>query len=163
MEVGVYRHHGLAESVLSPNVNLNINEPTTQKGSLDSASKLPGYIRGLPQRLPSEDVEYLTAKGALTIPNVELRNELLKSYIQYVHAYMPLLDLEEFLHIIARHDGTHRTSLLLFQAVMFAGTAFVDIKHLRAAGYSSRKAARKAFFHRARVCDRFPTMENRFL
>ncbi|KKA20995.1 hypothetical protein T310_4975 [Rasamsonia emersonii CBS 393.64] len=34
---------------------------------------------------------------------------------------------------------------------MFAGTAFVDIKHLRAAGYPNRKAARKAFFQRARL------------
>lgn len=112
---------------------------------------LPDYIRGLPQRLMSEDIDYLAAKGALTIPELELRNELLKSYIHYVHAYMPLLDLEEFLHIIARNDGIHRMSLLLFQAVMFAGTAFIDLKHLQAAGFQTRKAARKVFFQRARV------------
>ncbi|KAL1861882.1 hypothetical protein Plec18167_001333 [Paecilomyces lecythidis] len=112
---------------------------------------LPDYIRGLPQRLMSEDIDYLAAKGALTIPELGLRNELLKSYIHYVHAYMPLLDLEEFLHIIARNDGIHRMSLLLFQAVMFAGTAFIDLKHLQAAGFQSRKAARKVFFQRARL------------
>ncbi|KAJ9291913.1 transcriptional regulator family: Fungal Specific TF [Paecilomyces variotii] len=112
---------------------------------------LPDYIRGLPQRLMSEDIDYLAAKGALTIPELELRNELLKSYIHYVHAYMPLLDLEEFLHIIARNDGIHRMSLLLFQAVMFAGTAFIDLKHLQAAGFQTRKAARKVFFQRARL------------
>ncbi|EAU38671.1 conserved hypothetical protein [Aspergillus terreus NIH2624] len=112
---------------------------------------LPDYIRGLPQRLQKEDIEYLAMKGALTVPDVGLRNELLKAYIHYVHTYMPLLDLEDFLQTIVQNDGIRRMSLLLFQAVMFAGTAFVDLKHLHAAGYSSRKAARKAFFQRARL------------
>lgn len=112
---------------------------------------LPDYIRGLPARLQKEDVDYLAVKGALTIPDITLRNELIKAYIHYVHTYMPLLDLEEFLQTIVQNDGVHRISLLLFQAVMFAGMAFVDIKHLQAAGYQSRKSARKVFFQRARL------------
>lgn len=112
---------------------------------------LPDYIRGLPARLQKEDIDYLAAKGALSIPDVTLRNELLKAYIHYVHTYMPLLDLEEFLQTIVQNDGIHRISLLLFQAVMFAGMAFVDMKHLQAAGYQTRKAARKIFFQRARL------------
>ncbi|RJE25414.1 Transcription factor [Aspergillus sclerotialis] len=112
---------------------------------------LPDYIRGLPPRLQKEDIDYLTMKGALTIPDVVLRNELIKSYIHYVHTYMPLLDLEDFLQTITMNDGVNRMSLLLFQAVMFAGTAFIDIKHLHAAGYPNRKAARKIFFQRTRL------------
>ncbi|PLB44707.1 putative C6 transcription factor [Aspergillus steynii IBT 23096] len=112
---------------------------------------LPDYIRGLPPRLQKEDIDYLAMKGALTVPDVGLRNELLKAYIHYVHTYMPLLDLEDFLQTIAQNDGIRRMSLLLFQAVMFAGTAFIDLKHLHAAGYPTRKAARKAFFQRARL------------
>ncbi|KAL5337792.1 fungal-specific transcription factor domain-containing protein [Aspergillus crustosus] len=112
---------------------------------------LPDYIRGLPARLQKEDIDYLALKGALTVPDVTLRNELLKAYIHYVHTYMPLLDLEDFLQTVVQNDGIRRMSLLLFQAVMFAGTAFIDLKHLHAAGYSSRKAARKAFFQRARL------------
>ena len=112
---------------------------------------LPDYIRGLPARLQKEDIDYLAMKGALTVPDVTLRNELLKAYIHYVHTYMPLLDLEDFLQTIVQNDGIRRMSLLLFQAVMFAGTAFIDLKHLQASGYSSRKAARKAFFQRARL------------
>jgi hypothetical protein len=121
-------------------------------GTPPACGFLPDYIRGLPPRLQHEDIDYLAAKGALTLPDVELRNELLKSYIHYVHPYMPLLDLDEFLQTIARNDGIHRMSLLLFQAVMFAGTAFVDMEHLRNAGYPNRKLARKVFFQRARVC-----------
>ncbi|KAL4802879.1 fungal-specific transcription factor domain-containing protein [Aspergillus unguis] len=112
---------------------------------------LPDYIRGLPARLQKEDVDYLAMKGALTVPDITLRNELLKAYVHYVHTYMPLLDLEDFLQTIVQNDGIRRMSLLLFQAVMFAGTAFIDLKHLQAAGYTSRKSARKAFFQRARL------------
>jgi hypothetical protein len=112
---------------------------------------LPDYIRRLPQRLQPEDLNYLEAKGALTIPDRTLRDELLKAYIHYVHPYMPLLDLEEFLQVLARNDGIHHVSLLLFQAVMFAGTAFVDMDHLRNSGFTNRKDARKVFFSRARV------------
>jgi hypothetical protein len=34
---------------------------------------------------------------------------------------------------------------------MFSAMAFVDIKHLRAAGFSSRKVARKAFVQKTKV------------
>lgn len=70
-----------------------------------------------------------------------------------MHAYMPLLELDEFLNVIFANDGSQKLSLLLFQAVMFAGAAFIDMKHLHAAGFNSRKAARRAFFQKARVCD----------
>ena len=119
---------------------------------------LPDYIRGLPPRFQKEDIDYLTIKGALTIPEVPLRNELLRSFVHYVHPFMPILDLEEFLLVIiagssndSNQQQQQRLSLLLFQAVMFAGTAFVDMKHLQAAGYSNRKMARKAFFQRTRL------------
>jgi len=34
---------------------------------------------------------------------------------------------------------------------MFAGSAFVGMEHLRAAGYATRKDARKDFFQKTRV------------
>ena len=112
---------------------------------------LPRYIRALPPRILADDVEFLERKGALTVPDTGLRNELLRSYMQYVHPYMPLLDLRELLHPIERNDGNSQISLLLFQAVMFAATAFIDMRFLHAQGYENRKAARRVFFHRARV------------
>jgi hypothetical protein len=116
------------------------------------SSSLPGFIKPLPSRIGTDDVEYLEKKGALTIPPIALRNALLQSYVEYVHGYMPLLDLNDFLSAIHRSDGhTGHISLLLFQAVMFAGAAFVDVEHLQAAGFQTRKAARKAFFLKARV------------
>lgn len=115
--------------------------------------RLPEYLKPLPQRMTSVDIDYLFAKGALSLPDIPVRNALLRSYIEYVHPFMPLIEAHETLQII--EDGTGasgRISLLLFQAIMFAGTAFVDMEYLRSAGYSNRKAARKAFFQKARVC-----------
>lgn len=102
--------------------------------------------------MTSVDIDYLFAKGALSLPDIHVRNALLRSYLEFVHPYMPLIEIQDVLQII--DDGTGasgRISLLLFQAIMFAGTAFVDMEFLRSAGYSNRKSARKAFFQKARV------------
>ncbi len=114
--------------------------------------QLPAYLKPLPQRMTSVDIDYLFAKGALSVPETAVRNALLRSYCEWVHPYMPLIELHEVLHIIDDGSGEFgKISLLLFQAIMFAGTAFVDMKYLAAAGYTNRKSARKAFFQKARV------------
>ncbi|ORY07763.1 fungal-specific transcription factor domain-domain-containing protein [Clohesyomyces aquaticus] len=113
---------------------------------------LPLYIKPLPPRIGPDEVSYLEKKGALTVPKLTLRNEMLRAYVEFVHPYMPLLDLHDFLPIIDRPDGSlGKVSLILFQAVMFAGSAFVDMRHLRTAGYASRKEARKDFFQKTRL------------
>jgi hypothetical protein len=113
---------------------------------------LPHFVHPLPTRIEPEDIKYLHIKGALTLPPIELQNALLQSYVEYVHPYMPLMELHEFLGIINCRDGLNgKTSLLLYQAVMFAATAFVDVKYLQDAGYTTRKAARRAFFSKTRL------------
>ncbi|KAH9208634.1 fungal-specific transcription factor domain-containing protein [Leptodontidium sp. 2 PMI_412] len=114
--------------------------------------QLPDYLKPLPQRMTSVDIDYLFAKGALSLPDAPVRNALLRAYCEFVHPYMPLLELHHVLEIMNDPTGeSGKISLLLFQAIMFAGTAFVDMGHLVAAGYTNRKAARKAFFQKARV------------
>lgn len=77
---------------------------------------------------------------------------MLRAYVEFVHPYMPLLDLHDFLSMVDKRDGSKgKVSLILFQAVMFAGSAFVDMEHLRTAGYATRKDARKDFFQKTRV------------
>jgi hypothetical protein len=107
----------------------------------------------MPSRLMREDIQYLSVKGALTIPDDEFRNELIRSYIEWVHPFMPLIDAFEFLAIMNDVTGNSgKISLILFQAIMFTGSAFVDLAHIKAAGFKSRKDARKGFYSRARVC-----------
>ncbi|RYP08009.1 hypothetical protein DL764_002155 [Monosporascus ibericus] len=118
----------------------------------DASSHLPAFIRPLPAKIAAEDVAYLNTKGALTLPTIPLQNALLRCYIEYVHPYMPLIDLNEFLTAVNARDGLcGQISLFLYQAIMFSATAYVESKFLQDAGYSSRKAARKASFYKARL------------
>ncbi|KAF2748142.1 hypothetical protein M011DRAFT_494012 [Sporormia fimetaria CBS 119925] len=117
-----------------------------------NVAELPLYIKPLPAKIGPEEVAYLEKKGALTLPKGTLRSEMLRAYVEYVHPYMPLLDLQDFLMAIDQPDGSlGKISLILFQAVMFAGSAFVDMQYLRAAGYVTRKDARKDFFQKTRL------------
>lgn len=117
---------------------------------------LPLFIKPLPAKIGPDEIAYLAKKGALTLPKSTLRSEMLRAYVEFVHPYMPLLDLHDFLMVIDRPDGSlGKVSLILFQAVMFAGSAFVDMHHLQAAGYVTRKEARKDFFQKTRVSEIF--------
>lgn len=115
---------------------------------------LPAYINPLPSKMTSVDIDYLWAKSALLIPEPPLRNALLQAFIEYIYPYMPLLELHKVLQIINDEGRSGAMSLLLFQSIMFSGTAFVDMESLKRAGHRTRKAARKAFFQRARVCNK---------
>ncbi|KAI1608336.1 transcriptional regulatory protein [Exophiala viscosa] len=112
---------------------------------------LPRYIHFDPSKMAIEDLEYLQKKGAFVVPRQSLRNELLRCYVQYIHAYLPLPSLRHFLTSFVPNESVHSTSLLLFHAIMLASTLFVDERHLTAHGYMTRKAANKAFFQRAKL------------
>jgi hypothetical protein len=114
-------------------------------------SSIPPYLRPPPQHMGSCDIEYLHRKGALLVPDPELRDALLRSYIAFIHPTLPLLDLHTFLASIDDPVQYGQLSLPLFQAVMFAGSAWVDIKLLRRLGFLTRKAARKSLYQKARV------------
>ena len=118
--------------------------PTTPSYSL------PAYVKPVPSRLGQDEIMFLDRKGALTIPAIPLRDALLRNYAEYVHPYMPLLNLQEFIGIIDRNDGSQTISLLLFQSVMFAAVATVDMQYLEAAGYSTRRDARREFYQKTR-------------
>ncbi|KAI9149184.1 cutinase transcription factor 1 beta [Paramyrothecium foliicola] len=158
---------GLLSQVGMLEESLAVNNRTAQfVNSLDEAPdtriQLPPFVRPLPPKVASEDVAYLHAKGALTLPEAQLQNALLQAYVEYVHPYMPLMDLHEFLGIINCRDGVNgQISLFLYQAVMFAATAFVDRKFLRDAGYATRKAARKSYFQKTRLLYDFDYEQDR--
>ncbi|OJJ48121.1 hypothetical protein ASPZODRAFT_92402 [Penicilliopsis zonata CBS 506.65] len=123
--------------------------------------KEPRFFKPLPSRIPSEDREFLRFRGALTTPESGLRDELLRCYIRWVHGSLPILDLHRFLSIIAQNDPHGKISLLLFQTVMFVGTAFVDIKHLQTAGFATRKLVQDEFYRRVKLLYTFECEEDR--
>lgn len=142
------------DNLRTPQFLNSLEEPdnASTSSSSNTGSRLPAFLRPLPTKIAAEDVKYLHIKGALSLPTLPLQNALLQAYVEYVHPYMPLMDLNSFLGTINSRDGRNgQTSLFLYQAVMFAASAFVDMKHLREGGYPTRKAARKSFFQKTRV------------
>ncbi|EXJ66720.1 uncharacterized protein A1O5_09915 [Cladophialophora psammophila CBS 110553] len=142
-------HNGLS---LSPPSQTSTDLRLGSAGGSEIA--FPKYIRRASACLEVDDVERLQTKGAFIIPDTALRNELLRCYVQYVHPYLPVLELEDFLAAIEKDDATETVSLLLFQAVMFAATPYAALRTLAAHGYHDRRKARRSFYLRVKLlCD----------
>ena len=111
---------------------------------------MPSYICSSSHDHAPEGLAFLKARGALSIPESKFRDSLLLAFIQYIYLFMPVLDLQDFLDIIEGRSG-NKVSLLLFQAVMFAGSGHVEIEHILNAGFKSRLALRAFLFQRVKV------------
>ncbi|OAR00874.1 hypothetical protein LLEC1_02740 [Akanthomyces lecanii] len=119
--------------------------------SFDARYKLPGYVRTTPSSMAQDDIDHLARKNVFTLPSESLRNSCVTSYIHWVHFFLPLLDLREFLSILAHPDGScGQVSLLLLYAVMLGGATFTPQSEITKAGYTSRFAARRDFFQRCK-------------
>ncbi|RFU30254.1 hypothetical protein B7463_g6091, partial [Scytalidium lignicola] len=124
---------------------------------------LPSYIKPLAPNLQPEDIRYLWMKGAPSLPNVALRDKLVEAYIRHVYPSLPLIDLQQFVRILNREGkDEEKISLILFQAIMFAGAAFIDLSDLQMVGYSTRREARKAFYQKTRLLYQFDCESDRF-
>jgi hypothetical protein len=108
------------------------------------------FLKPPPPSMSSGDIEYLAAKGAFSIPAADFRREILQSYIDFVHPFIPILDLWDVL-AMAGHGESGEVSVLLLQAVLLAGSLYVGMTHLKNAGYLTRRSARKDFHDKARV------------
>lgn len=122
---------------------------------------LPDFIAPIPADMDIEDLDFLAQKGAFAIPEPELRNEILRSYMFSVQPFMPILDRAAVLDsILNEPDDDNRISILLFQAIMFAGLASLDLPSVYALGFESTKHAREVFFHRVRLLYEFGVEPN---
>ncbi|KAF4988282.1 hypothetical protein FDECE_15113 [Fusarium decemcellulare] len=105
--------------------------------------------------IPEQDVEFLELNGCFHIPLRPIQEEFIHQYFLYIHPCYPLIDEGEFWDMYLkrdRRDGKDDTmSLLLFQAMLFASSAFVSQAVLKNAGYSSVKVARGIFYRRAKL------------
>lgn len=129
-----------------------LDEYTVKSKPKSASIPIPAFIKELPSSIPLDDIQYLWTTGALSIPDVAFRNKLIQSFVEHVYPSLPLIHLHEFLRTISNEDQEEeKLSLLLFQAILFAGTMFVDLPSLHAAGYSSRREARRAFHQKVKV------------
>lgn len=114
-------------------------------------AQLPPYITPIRDSVEPEMLYLLHRRGAFSLPQGEFRESLLRAYICYVHPFLPLLDLEEFLSAVYNESSSKTVSLILFQAVMFASSTFVDSNDLEKQGFKSHEEARRIFFNKVRV------------
>ena len=125
---------------------------------------LPPFIKPLPAKLKPCDRVYLRDSGAVTLPPPFFQRACLKVYVEYVHPYMPMMDVYSFLDAINDNGKDGNTvSLLLFQAVMFAGITFVDEEMMLRAGFVDRRKTRALFFERVKVSSKPPAHVGFFL
>ncbi|KAB8249180.1 fungal-specific transcription factor domain-containing protein [Aspergillus flavus] len=128
--------------------------PRTPSSSPEACSTnyLPGFVRPIHTTISEAQYEHLLLQGALTLPSFPLQQALLQSFFECVLPSMPIINWQTFINIVSNKDGGQgRISLLLFQAIMFSATAFVNLDHLQKAGYSSREEAHEAFFEKAHL------------
>ncbi|VUC28404.1 unnamed protein product [Clonostachys rosea] len=112
---------------------------------------LPEFIKHPPDHFRQGHIMFLLAEGALTLPSVSLQYALVEAWAEFAYPYMPLAHIHDLLNTIHNPNNSgQRISLLLYQAILFAGSAFVDTKHLRQEnhGFSSRRDARKELARR---------------
>lgn len=125
---------------------------------------LPEYASPLPLAITREDCNVLHQEGAFDIPEARIRDELLRSYIQFVHPALPILNLENFLIVIDKsYTGGIGISFLLFQAVMFAATIFESEESLALEGFQDRREARKTRFDRLKMLYSFGCEDDRVI
>ncbi|EXJ64984.1 hypothetical protein A1O7_01323 [Cladophialophora yegresii CBS 114405] len=115
------------------------------------AFELPAYIRPSRPDVRQDDLEFLCRRGALSIPVGELRDQLLHCFVLYVYPFMPIVDLEDFMGALDGNDASPKISLIVFHAVLFSATAYVDLPLLQEAGYENRRAARADYYQKVKL------------
>ncbi|KAJ4389213.1 hypothetical protein N0V93_006676 [Gnomoniopsis smithogilvyi] len=114
-------------------------------------------------KITREGLRYLESMGALELPSRVFEKQLLLAYIEHVHPDFPMLELRDFLRRISdRNGGNGQVSLLLYQSVMFAASAFVKLEHMTAAGFASRRALRRAILSAAKLLYDFDYENDKF-
>lgn len=71
-----------------------------------------------------EDLAYLWAKGAFSMPTEEACEGLLQCYFRYVHPFLPVIDVSNFLSQYANGGPRRISSLLLWS--MFSAASNVS-------------------------------------
>lgn len=97
-------------------------------------------------------VECLHLNGTFALPNPSLQDALLQTFAECVLPSMPIVEWQPLVHALHEGNGSHGSiSLLLYHAIMVSATAFVDMRYILEAGYSTRQEAQESFFQKARV------------
>jgi hypothetical protein len=124
---------------------------------------LPAFIRPVTSQRTYRYHDFLKSKGAFSIPPPTLYNAILARYIEYVYPQLPVVDLHDILNAVATGGRHGKISLLLFQSILLAGSAYVDSQYVFEAGYRSRLALREELAERVRLLYDFDCESDRLI
>ena len=148
------QRHNVVDDTRSPQTSNLTSYPSPTQTLSDHPSRhwmLPNYIAPIPQSISEEDLQYLTNKGVFEVPDEEARLKLLRAYVAWVHPFAPMLELEETLTAIFSNGEEGTVSLLVFQAMLFAASAYISTD----GQHRSRKRMRQIFYEHARLLHDF--------
>ena len=143
-----------------PNDGLFTSGVAAPSESCQGVPSLPAFIGPLSTGIPNEDIQFLVLKGAFKIPEPDLQVEILRGYMFSVHPFLPVLDSHEFISAVINNGEQGKVSLLLFQAVMFAGLHSLQPSIIHRLGFDTTKQAREVLFNRVRLLYDFDVEPN---
>ncbi|KAJ5360471.1 hypothetical protein N7517_009662 [Penicillium concentricum] len=138
------------------------NAPFLSNVRVDSSKWLPEYASPMSPSITSADCHALNEQGAFNVPGPRIRAGILNGYFQFVHPELPILSPEDFLMVLDKgYSGSRGISFLLFQAVIFAATAFQTADSLALEGFNDRREARQERFERIKLLYSYGCEEDR--
>ncbi|KAL3456987.1 fungal-specific transcription factor domain-containing protein [Aspergillus heterothallicus] len=140
--------HDVFSRIITPATNKIATEPDQTGRPFTEWTNYPFLHAKID--LPDCDIQLLQQRGCLSIPTLEQLNELIREYFLHVHPNLPIINEADFW-------DTYTTSrrepipLMLFQAMLFAACSFVSHTCIKRLGFRSLRAARVAFYNRAKT------------
>lgn len=123
--------------------------PVTE--SKQRAPKLPPFIKSTPTNSP-EHTSFLESQGAYELPSTPVQCALIKAYVEFAYPRMPVIDLDEFGQAIRSSNGTPgQISLVLYQAILFSGSAYIAPEDVGNEGFAEKKDLRRELYRRTKV------------
>ncbi|KAL0935112.1 uncharacterized protein CTRU02_209703 [Colletotrichum truncatum] len=100
-----------------------------------------------PPYMRSEDITYLSSKGAFETPSQTVLDALIEVFITQVYPLYPIVNRTEF---IEQHRNK-KVPWILLHSVCLAATTFCPARLIHKLGFESRRAARWSFYAKAKA------------
>ncbi|KIV92256.1 hypothetical protein PV10_06713 [Exophiala mesophila] len=93
------------------------------------------------------DREFLRVKGALSLPDTEICDQLLKTYFECVYPFAPVVDRSQLM----REYTTGVPSLFIMYSIFANVAPYTPLSFIHHMGFSDRLSAQKSFFSKAKL------------
>ncbi|KIW84335.1 hypothetical protein Z517_03585 [Fonsecaea pedrosoi CBS 271.37] len=100
-----------------------------------------------PGHIPPKDIEFLQSRGCFEVPDPDILDILVKTFLDRVYPIYPIFKRSSFLE----HYRAQQIPWLLLHSVCFAAVTFCDEDVLFRVGYQNRIEARLCYYRKAKA------------